>query len=164
MNKNINVENTINAILQQEGQESGIKLIRDILNNIAKGMRRKKIRVNTFDSIASGIYFLMAKEGYSRARAIDRIEEERSITSSTINNHLRTFNKKAKEIDYMNFGYCAEGYAYKNYSGFGEFDDYIIMFGDKFNFSQKESLAYFFKFKIDEKKYIPDFDTKYSKY
>ena len=161
MNDKINVEKTIRAILEQEGQEKGINLIREIVNNIAKNRRRKKTRGNTYDSIALEVYSLIYNKEFMRERAIEKVSEDKSIALSTVKNHLSTFDNKAKKDNYMNFGYWTE-YNFNNtdYGKFREIDDEsIIKEAIKKEFTGREGLSYYLKYKIEirkGKKFTPD--------
>lgn len=102
MNKKINIEETIKAILDQEGKQEGTKLIRDILNKIAKSSRVPISKKNhTFVKVAKRVYELMFTNKIIRARAIEIVENEFNISLNTIKNHLTTFDKLAKESNYI---------------------------------------------------------------
>jgi len=176
MDKKINVEETIKAIIEQEGDD-GIQLIRDIVNSITKGKRRKKIRVNTFDSISNEVYSLMFFQNYNRSRAIYKISLAKDIAESTINNHLRSFNKEAKEVDYLNFGSAINDIIkdntrissnyYMHYYANEESPELYeaVEYGKKFNFSDTYSEALCLKYLIDiKKKENRNFKRDYSKY
>jgi phosphoenolpyruvate carboxylase len=100
----INVKETINKILEQEGKQKGIQLIRTILKNINKKERSKQIRVNNYEEISKLVYELIFDRGYSRSRAIEQVANIQRISESTVNNHLTKFNREAREKDYMSIG------------------------------------------------------------
>lgn len=150
MNTKINVEQTIKDILEQEGQEEGIQLIRDIVNNISKNKRRTKPRVNTFDSVAKKVYELMYKDEYSRTRAITKISKEENLAESTINNHLRKFNQRARDDDYINFGYVLDFFV--GLLPFQNVEPEIVKRGSDYGLPKEFSLGYYYKFQIDSRK------------
>ena len=145
-NNKINVEQTIKAIIEQEGKENGIQLIRKIVNSIAKNKRKQNIRVNTYDSIAYKVYELMYDSNYSRIRAMEKIETEKGISLSTINNHLRTFNKLAKEDNYLDFGKAVDEIASQFIRSDTEFKiSKAIEYGEDINFTEYTSVAFYYK-------------------
>ena len=156
--KKINVEESLRLILEQEGEEKGIQLVRDIINNIAKKKRRTKKRTNTYDSIAREIYNLMACEEYSRTNAIYKLSTSNDISESTINNHLTKFDKLAKENDYMNFAYYVYFYILseiaKNSILLDENKRYDMIkeFGYKYDISDDNAIAYYLKYNLEKKK------------
>ena len=162
MNKKIDVEKTINLILEQEGTEKGIQLIRDIINSIAKKKRRTKKRTNTYDSIAREIYQFMACEKYSRANAIYKLSVDKDISESTVNNHLTKFDKLAKENDYMNFGYfvtlqiisenCKSSNTCDGNLCNEQNFNIVEEFGYKFDISDDNAIAYYLKYNLDKNK------------
>jgi hypothetical protein len=176
MNENkINIENTIKEVLEQEGQEKGIQIIRDIVNSIAKNKRKTKIRVNTFDSIAMEVYSLMYEEKYSRSRAIDKVSFDKDLAVSSINNHLTKFNNIAKEDDYMNFGYFLNIEIDKmRYYEFPDPDEIeydklqcLVKFSNKYNVDIESAKVYNVKYKLDirkkeNKNFLHDYESKYS--
>lgn len=169
MEKKINIEKTIKAILEQEGQQEGINKIRNILNSISKNNRKKTIRVNTFDFIAYEVYDLMFNNSYSRTRAIDKIADDKNLSSSTVNNHLNKFSKQASEDDYMNFGANVD--TRSKFSDIYSNDIIRLLweatsFGEIFYISEEASKAYYLKYRLDKKKkenrnFIKDKDSKY---
>ena len=162
MKTKINIEETIKLILEQEGTDNGIQLIRDIINSIAKKKRRTKRRTNTFDSIAREIYHHMCCDNYSRVNAIYKVSIDMDISESTINNHLTKFDKLAKENDYMNFGYfsyckilleMANGSVVPDTNICNEEKINIIKeLGYKFDITDDNAVAYYLKYNIDVKK------------
>lgn len=177
MDKKIDVEQTIKAIIEQEGKEKGISLIRNIVNSIAKGQRKKKKRVNSYDSIAFEVYNLMFNDGYSRTRAIDKISLDKDLALSTVNNHLNNFSKQAKQDDYLNFGKAIDEIIranenqnsnyYNYYYSTGELPGLYesIIYGKEFNFIDIYSQALYLKYSLDiKKKENHNFKRDYSKY
>jgi ribosomal protein L22 len=100
--------------------EFGIEVIEDYIKLYKRRQRKRMKRHNTKEEVAYDVYKLMYEEGYSRSRAINKIEAERHISDKTINNHLNNFNQEAKKNNFYTFGYIIDR-MYYNSNNFNQF-------------------------------------------
>ena len=100
----LTVKNNYLEILEAIKNQHGIEVIRDFVKSYNKNARKKQNRVNKNIEIANEVYKLIVLEDYDKTRAFYKISDDKNIAYYTVRNHCYTFDKKAKEFDYVNFG------------------------------------------------------------
>jgi hypothetical protein len=137
----------VRELLDAVTEEFGIEVIKEYIELYRQRRRKLMKHHNTKEDVAYDVYKLMFNSKYNRARAIDEIAIKRNIKYNTINNHLNSFNQKAKEKNFYTIGFIIDKIYDYCKNNFECISPIIKSFAEENNLENRVLKTYYWKYK-----------------
>jgi len=158
-------------VLDEIVEKKGIDLIREYLKDYDKKQKEQTKKTRDNDNLEVALIYYKYRSNGLRAKDAKALTAKDARTGEkNVEGHITRFNKKANDIDYMNFGAMIEEY-------YNELVDYSYFTLDELKkVIKKEALKYRILYKLAEASYYryltdkndmkvyKDFIRDYSKY